>query len=307
MIKIGLQSKEDRYNTVLSSLKLIEEEIKNKVNGKKRIVLKLNFVNPESELSSTHPEAVRAVLDFFKNITSQKITLVEAPFRRPVEFAFKNRGYNKLIEKYNLNYVDLNKDNVKKFTFSYPGVYQSKTINIAKTVVDSDFIISVCPPKTHDFFIATLGLKNVAVGSTVVKSNFMEEFKEKTFRRKIYHINIPEDNIFLYQVASKIYPDLNIIDGWQAMEGNGPLYGTSVNWKIAIAGLNSLAVDRFTAGMMGFDPDKIGYLNYLQRDAKINESKVEILGDDWRKFKKHFKPHDTYKEQLKWRDKSINK
>lgn len=301
-IKISLQSKPTRYETVYAALESLTDELKQKIADKKRIALKINFVNPDSLPSCTHPDSVNAVLDFFKTLTSQEITLVEAPFKGTIESAFEKLGYQNLIQKYNLKYVDLNKDKTKKVSFFYPGVYESKAIDLAETILQSDFIISLCPPKTHDTVIATLGLKNVAVGATIVDEIFMDDIKINAHCRKIYHLNTHEDNIFLAQVIEKVYPDLNIIDGWQGMQGDWPWQATPVDWKIAIAGLEPLVVDRFTSRLMGFDPDQIGYLYCLQQKKKIDEDNIEIIGEqNWQRFQKEFKPHKDYRKQLKWK------
>ena len=66
----------------------------------------------------------------------------------------------------------------------------------------------------------------------------------------------------LYALAPKLRPDLAVIDGYQAMEGNGPVAGTPVEHRVAVASLDWLAADRVAVALMGIDLAKMGYLNY---------------------------------------------
>lgn len=73
------------------------------------------------------------------------------------------------------------------------------------------------PPKTHDLVIATLSLKNMAVGSLRTKS--------------ACHAGYRGTNLNLYKLAPYVAPHLAVIDGYQGMEGNGPVSGDRVEWR----------------------------------------------------------------------------
>jgi hypothetical protein len=96
---------------------------------------------------------------------------------------------------------------------------------------------------------------------------------------------------------------LAVLDGFQAMEGPGPLNGDLVEWDIALAGTDALAVDSLMAHLMGFDPADIGYLNYCHRlelgRGAINQ--IEVLGNVApNSVRRRFRPHPTYKQQCRW-------
>ena len=85
----------------------------------------------------------------------------------------------------------------------------------------------------------------------------------------------------LYALAPKLRPDLAVIDGYQAMEGNGPTEGTPVEHRVAVASLDWLAADRVAVALMGIDLAKMGYLNYCAA-AGMGEARLdrmEILGE----------------------------
>lgn len=291
--KISLSSKDTRYNTVYDSLLLLKDEIKTEINGKKKIVIKLNFTNSETQLSATHADAAKAAVDFLRTCTSEKIFLAEGPFRGSLETALRNFNYLNKFDNDNVEFVDLNNYKTTKIEFIYPVTGRKKKLNISNIILKSDFLISITPPKTHDYFIVTLGLKNVGVGATAAPG------LGDRHCRYMYHIGFKAANELLASVCEKIRPHLNILDGWEGMEGNGPVNGEAVNWKIAVASLDALAADVFTATMMGFNPDEIGYLHYLMdKTGNFNLDNYKIVGQsDFQKFQVKFKPSSTYDKQ----------
>jgi hypothetical protein len=60
---------------------------------------------------------------------------------------------------------------------------------------------------------------------------------------------------------------------------------------------------------MGFDPEKIGYLVYCQKEGlgEGNISKMNIVGEKAENCVKSFKPHPTYNAQLKWQIPNVEK
>ena len=98
----------------------------------------------------------------------------------------------------------------------------------------------------------------------------------------------------LFQMAHYVYPDLAVIDGYEGMEGNGPTGGTSIASRMAIASLDALAADTVGATVMGFDPDKIPYLKFLNQggfgQGSIND--IEIIGTPITQCIMKFRPSD---------------
>lgn len=303
MSKISLVHGPDRYQNILNALRLQGDYLREVIKDNSKIVIKINFVHTDrGESGVTHPEAVKAVLDFILQFNDSEITIAEAPFHKEFADGLKEFGYYEVLKDYPIKFVDLNKDRVEKFIITEPRLKSSLKkkykVKIAKTILDSDFRIAIGPPKTHDSFIVTLGLKNLAVGSTIVR-------KFNGYRyRYMYHLGYFQGNLILKEVCKLTFPHLNIIDGFLAMEGDGPTKGDMVDWKIALAGTDALAVDIFTAKLMGFEINNIGYLYYLQEEdfGETDINKIEILGEkDWQKFQKHFKPHPKYLNQIQWR------
>ena len=64
-------------------------------------------------------------------------------------------------------------------------------------------------------------------------------------------------NSIFTTLRPKLHPDLAVIDGFLAMEGNGPTSGTPVEHRVAIASLDWLAADRVGVALMGIDLAKM--------------------------------------------------
>jgi uncharacterized protein (DUF362 family) len=194
-------------------------------------------------------------------------------------------------------------------------------------VVETDYRISICPLKTHDCVIITASLKNMVVGSLRRKENALgarlsalangaqlrspsspwgrlaARWVRRSGNDKLkIHQGYPVINLNLYKLARIIPPHLSLIDGFEAMEGNGPCSGERVDLGVALASTDFVACDSVAARLMGFDIDQIGYLSYCHQ-AGLGQgdiSKIEIVGESIEACARPFKPHPDYEAQLNW-------
>lgn len=289
MARVALVKGENRYGNIKRALEMIKEDIHNDIQGKKSILLKPNLVSSYNQLAATHVDTIRATLDFIGHFTDQQITIGEGS-AYDTSTAFKNFKYNQLHDKYNIRLVDLNNDSYREISAFDRNLNPIK-FEVSKTVLDSDYIISAAMLKTHDCVIATMSIKNMVVGS-LVHGN-----KSKV------HQGYPAMNLNLYKLSKYVWPKLSVIDGFAAMEGNGPESGEQVDMKIAIASNDPLAADTVGAYIMGFDPDEIGYLHYLNTTGfgEGHLERIEIIGENIKNVRKKFKPHSSYQAQRQWK------
>ena len=182
-----------------------------------------------------------------------------------------------LEKEYGLKLVDLNKQPwVYRYVFG--SGHKPIPIRIISTFLDPDtYIISAAKMKTHDRVVTTLSLKNILLGAPLndyTKNDKGLTHTEYNFTpQAVLHFN-------MFHLAQEIWPDLGVIDGFVAMEGNGPVSGTPVEAKVALASLDPLAMDTLATKMMGFDPAKIMYLTSMA-EAGMGQgdlSKVQVLG-----------------------------
>ncbi len=292
MTTVSLVHGPDRYFCVNESLRLLRPELAQKIKGKKKIVIKPNFVSTSKQLAATHVDAVRAVLDTVTELSDQPVTIAEGPASGSAVGGFRSFGYDSLKEDYAIRFADLNHSASKEVTV-FDASLRPLPIRVARPILDSDFRISVAPMKTHDTVIVTLALKNMLVGS-------LPGVEEKL---KI-HQGYQAINKNLYELARLIPPHLSIVDAFTAMEGDGPTHGTGVDMRVALCGTDFLAVDTVAAHLMGFDIDEIGYLHYC-KEARLGEAdldKIDVIGNaSLDQIRRKFKPHPTYLDQLEWR------
>jgi len=288
--QVSVISGKFRQENITKALKLIEDDIRQKITRKKRVVIKPNLGFIHSTLANTQAEAVEALLEFLRQFYQPKITIAEGTTIGETSDGFRQYGYNKLVEKFNVKLVDLNKDSYQDIEIYDGRLNPTVTVGLSETILKSDFIISICPIKTHDSVIVTLGIKNLAVGAIC-----------RPDRNKI-HTGPKAINLTLAKIAPKVWPDLTVLDGFEAMEGDGPVDGEKVNFQVVVAGCDALATDTLTTILMGFKPSEVGYLTYL-KDKNLgcgDPLRIAVRGDNWRKLIRRFKPHHLYQQQLDW-------
>ena len=326
--RLALARGETRYSNVRAALDLIADQID--LQGKQRILIKPNFVSTERQLAATHVEAVRAVLDFLRPRTAAPIVVAEGAALSDTFDGFRNFGYQPLVEAYGVELYDLNRDDWLPVTV-YDRNLRPQHLRLARRVVESDFRISVGPPKTHDTVIVTLSLKNMVMGSLISdhangggtlgvlrwaadivpkpikQSPLYENMKGRVAGRSgsdkmAMHQGYPVLNLNLAKVAPLVAPHLAVIDGFAGMEGLGPNFGDPVDWRLAVASTDFLAADVLTTWLMGFDPADIGYLVYAGRlGLGVSDlAAMEVVGASPEDCRRPFRPHPSTGEQRRW-------
>jgi uncharacterized protein (DUF362 family) len=177
---------------------------------------------------------------------------------------------------------------------------------MAKSLLDpTSFVISAAKFKTHDRVVATLSLKNIAVGAPI-KRNGGEKaeggYLGNSDKPVVHGGGFRGINFNLFALASQLHPHLAVIDGYEGMEGRGPGNGTPVNSRVCVASPDWLAADRVSLELMGIDFAKVGYLNYCAQ-AGLGEAdlaKIEIVGPALKDYIKTYKLPDNMDQQLIW-------
>ena len=336
--RVALVRGADRYDNVSLALARIAGDLD--LSDKQRVLIKPNFVVTHKPLAATHVDAVRAVLDFVRHRYDGPITIAEGPSVQSAAEGFAVFGYEPLVKSHGVTLADLNHDEPVPVDV-YDWRLHPLRLHLARSVVDSDFRISVGPPKTHDVVIVTLGLKNMIMGSLISRFTHAQASSNGgslgigaiskvlwrmvplwvrhlppaewlTFRvmstlepsdKMKMHQSYPVINLNLALIAPIVKPHLSVIDGFEAMEGNGPSEGDPVPWRIALASADALAADATAATLMGFDPYEVGYLHYckVMGLGAGNLDQIQIVGnttmDD---CARQFRPHDTFQRQRRW-------
>jgi len=208
----------------------------------KKVVIKPNVLRsatPEEGVT-THPSVLKAVVNEVVRRRPASLIVGDNPgvFSYGMnEKTFKDTG---LMEAAGIYYRNLGAETVQKETNS---PYIGSTL-VSRAIIEADVYISVPKFKTH-------GLTGL---SCAIKNNFgllVGALKAQTHKKAGNPFNFAEA---LVEVFSIRIPDLVIVDGVLAMEGNGPASKDLINLGKIMAGDDPVAVDTVVAYMMGF-PD----------------------------------------------------
>lgn len=291
--KVAIKKGNDRREIVRAVLDNIKDDVVKSI-GNKKILLKPNFVSTNRPLCATHIDETRAILDFLKdNGYDQQITIGASPAGGSAMRGFEYYGYTELEKEYNVTLVALDQTpTVPRFIMGREN--SILPIRVISMFLDPNvYVISAAKMKTHDRAVTTLSLKNVLMGSPAIidRDNSKQKMHQTQTQTpaSILHFN-------LFQLATQgIYPDLGIIDGFESMEGDGPINGTPVDTKIALASLDPLALDCIGTKMMlkDFNPMRIGYFEalYYAGMGQADISKITLLGESLEDCQFNFRPH----------------
>ncbi|MHA1870253.1 MAG: DUF362 domain-containing protein, partial [Promethearchaeota archaeon] len=170
--------------------------------------------------------------------------------------------------------IDLNKD--EKVENVIPeNALALKKINIAKTAMDADVIISVPSLKTHSMAITTMSIKNL-MGTILPKGIMHSQIHKKL-----------ADLLTIFKNKRK----LAVVDGFIGSDGieEG---GSPIKMDLVIIGEDFVAVDTVGSTIIGYTPDDCKYLKYAKQKGlgECDIQKIKIVGEPvsavYRKFER---------------------
>ncbi len=106
----------------------------------------------------------------------------------------------------------------------------------------------------------------------------------------------------LVRLNQAVGPRLAVVDGFSAMDGEGPRLGRSRNLGWVVAGTDPVAVDTVVATLMGMNTENIGYLK-LGEKAGLGRARledIEIVGDSVSSLQKRCRLHSHAPLQQFW-------
>ena len=307
--KVALTNGDNRTDNIFRAMKSLEKEIAQSI-GNRRVVIKPNNVSTTTQLPATHADALAGILEFLKSIGKLDNAIIAESALGSTMEGFQNFGYTTLADKYKVKLVDLDHEEYKTILAFNQTDATPRRVRVSGILANQtdNFIISACMLKTHDLVVATMSIKNIVVGSALKLPNPNGDRGGRGFGgsdKPILHGGGAHGiNINLAMLAPMLHPSLSVIDGFEGMEGNGPVRGTRVDHRVCVVSTDCLAADTVGATLMGIDPANIGYLTYLAA-AKAGESdlgKMEILGEPVAKLAKKYQLASSIENQLKWKN-----
>jgi len=305
--RVALMAGNDRADNTLRGLKAFEKEIAEAIGGR-RVVIKPNNVAIDVQLCATHADCMEAILEFLKSIgKAGQVVIAESAADGPTLNGFENYGYMRLAAKYGVKLVDLDQQEVEVVHVFDERDFRPKPVRVAKLMLDpTSFIISAAKMKTHDRIVATLSLKNIVVGAPIKDMGFTWGASGRRGARNdkptVHGSGHRATNYNLFALGQRLHPHLAVIDGYDGMEGNGPVGGKAVDHRVCVVSPDWLAADRVAVELMGIDFAKVGYLNYCA-SAGMGEGdlkKIEVVGEPVARHIKTYKLADNIEEQMIW-------
>ncbi|MBN1422385.1 MAG: DUF362 domain-containing protein [Planctomycetes bacterium] len=301
--RVAVTKGEDHADNIHQALKRIEPEIRRALAGKKRVLIKPNFVSIDVQLAATHADSIRGILAFLEEVRPGEVLVAESSATGTAEEGYANFRYHDLGKDYDVRFLNLDREAFETVWVT-DGKFHPKPVRCSKLLLDPEvFRISAAVMKTHDRVIATLSLKNMVVGAAIKDPAFRWGRRGGWTDKPIVHGDgIPGINYNLFQLAPPLHPDLSVIDGYEGLEGNGPIGGTAVPHRIAIASTDWLAADRCGIEAMGIDYAKVGYLNYCAKAGmgQADLGRIEVLGPALAEVKRTYRLHDGVEKQYTW-------
>jgi len=241
---------EDSYDgpldrTLIEGLRLFDLNLRGKT-----VLLKPNLVEyiPGAEVN-TNPRLVGAAASAFLALGAKTVLVGEGPgHQRDTLLVLAEGGLEAELRERRIRFVDLNRDEIRKVPLETPFTGLD-CLWLPRTVLTSDFIVSMPKLKTHHWAGVTLSMKNLFGVMPGVAYGWPKNLLHwKGIDRSILDINAAVPAHFV------------IADGIIGMEGNGPLHGAPRSLGRIVLADDPVAADFVCTRLMGLNPLRVNYL-----------------------------------------------
>lgn len=235
------------------------------ISDQTRVLIKPNFLLPAKPETAvlTHPHIVRAVAEYVVARGAHPL-IADSPAMGSFEKIMKDGGYQKALAELNVECKPFNAS--VKVDIGEP----FGRIEIAREAMEADVIINLPKLKTHVGMLLSLGVKNL-FGCIV------------GLRKPQWHLKSGADREMfarlLVQIFKVVNPDITIVDGISALEGQGPGKSGSPRHLGIIAGSrDAVAVDMTVCSVLGIEPDELP-THKAARQLGLVSKEIYIRGD----------------------------
>ncbi len=301
---VSLVRGEDRRKNVREALVLVEDRILPVLRQKKYVVIKPNLVSLIQPLATTHADALHGILDFLAPRFKGPVVIAESSADSTLR-AYEHFGYTNVPAEHKereVSLVDLNVEGRYQVLHILDDHLHLQPVRLAARLLDPDaYVICAAAMKTHNAVVATLSVKNMALGAPL-HSGPKDSSRWSDKRR--YHVGIRQMHYNILLTAQRMRPfwGATVIDGFEGMEGNGPNSGLPVPSRLAIASTDYVAADRVGVEAMGIDPGWIGYLTYCGAIGvgEYDLAKIDVRGAKIAEVKRPYQLHQDIERMLEW-------
>ena len=295
----------DRRKNVYDALIAIDDQIRPALRRKKYVLLKPNTVAVNNQLGSTHADTLRAILEYLAPRFKGPIVIADSS-KDCTWDAYENFLYTRVVSEYRAQKISLIDFNDEDRFVAHEIIDRDlhlTPVRLAWRMFDPDaFIFGAAILKAHDNVVATLSVKNMVMSAPLHNSRketskWHDKYKYHSGYRQI------QMNLALTARRMRSFWGVAVIDGYEGMEGEGPLKGTPVASRVAIASTDLVAADRIGVEAMGVDAEWVGYLKYCAAAGlgQYDLAKIELRGGvELAAIRKTYKLHPRIAKQLEW-------
>ena len=209
------------------------------------IALKPNLVVAVTADSgaTTHPEIVVAIIEHLQGLGYHNISIVESAWvGDSTKEGFRVNGYNQISKQYKVPLVDVKDDEYVKKTVD--GI----TMEVSRTILETDFLISLPVLKGHCQTAMTCALKNM---KGVLSDRSKPLFHTLGLNRPIAALNKVRAADLI--IVDSLNGDLDFEEGGNPVETNR-----------MFACRDSVLCDSYGASLMGFENEDIPYIGLAE-------------------------------------------
>ena len=301
---VSLVRGEDRRKNVAEALSLVEDQILPVLRKKKYVVVKPNVVSLIQPLAASNADALNGILDFLAPRFKGPVVIAESSAANTFA-GYEQFGYVKVPAEHKdrkVTLVDLNDEGKYETLQILDDHLHLQPVRLAARLLDPDaYVVCAGAMKTHNAVVATLSVKNMALGAPL-RSGPKEAQRWSDKRR--YHVGIRQMHYNIMLTAQRMKPfwGATVVDGFEGMEGNGPNSGLPVPSRLAIASTDYVAADRVGVECMGIDPDWVGYLTYCGATGvgQYDLAKIDLRGARIADVQKKYQLHQDIERMLEW-------
>ncbi len=234
-----------------------------------KVFVKINHLPPPSPAEKgiiTHPVFVEVILDLLKEVGAD-ITVGD-DIQSGSGDGFQISGFRQMCQRAGVRLTNLREAG---FVETVCNGHFLEKVYLSKISLDADVIINLPKLKTHSLCVFTGGVKNM-YGN--IPSGLRQKFHAEYMRSEDF-------SQVLTDIFSAIRPQLTIMDGIIAMEGDGPAAGSLRRLGVILTSQDTVAVDAVATKIIGLNPMDIHTTRYSdERGLGVgNLQNIEVIGE----------------------------
>lgn len=224
------------------------------------IVLKPNLVTDSdpSRGATTHPELLAGTIEYLKEHGFRNIVIMEGSWVGCItEYAYKVAGYDSVCRKYDVPFVDLQKDSSREYDCA------GMKIRICDRPMKADYLINMPVLKGHCQTTVTCALKNL---KGIIPNAEKRRFHTLGLHKPIAHLSVKAKDSFI--IVDNICGDLDFEEG-----------GNPVQMDRILGVWDPVLCDAFVCESMGYEVDDVPYIRMAEKlgVGSADTSGAEIL------------------------------